>query len=171
LQVCKIKCQSQTPENEQTPKPSTVDLFFCSFFCLQFADSAGTPTHVAVAAITKNVPLVTTIGFEIASEAGASGHAAAPLSSSAERLASLEKANSDKGVAAAHAAPAADESKSKKTFITDYDIIETLGEGSFGAVREEEKREERREKEKKVFFFFFPLLSRSPSLRLTKSSL
>jgi hypothetical protein len=103
-----------------------------------------------VAAITKNVPLVTTIGFEIASEAGAQGRAAAPLTSSAERLGSLEKANSEKGVAA-QAAPAADESKSKKTFITDYDIIETLGEGSFGAVREREKGET----EKKVFFFFF----------------
>jgi hypothetical protein len=83
----------------------------------------------------KNVPLMTTIGFDVASEGGATNSA----NSANGHAASNSVLASQEGEVVA---PVEEKAKTK-TYITDYDITETLGEGSFGAVSEI------------VFFFFF----------------
>ena len=74
----------------------------------------------------KNTPLLRTVGFEVASAPAAT--------STANGDADAATAN-DSTVAAA--APA--QEKRVKTYITDYDIKETVGEGSFGAVSSDAK--------------------------------
>jgi hypothetical protein len=74
----------------------------------------------------KNVPLVTTIGFDVASEGGATSSAG---NANGHVAANAVLASQEGEVVA----PVEEKAKTK-TYITDYDITETLGEGSFGAV-------------------------------------
>jgi hypothetical protein len=88
------------------------------------AAAANAKVKPALPDKSKNIPLITTIGFEVSTAATSTNSSTSTTAASGATQSNA--VNSEGGEQTAQ--------EKAKTYITDYDIKETLGEGSFGAV-------------------------------------